>query len=173
MGVDTARRHAFNSRFMVFVPSARPAVPLLAAVLALSGCSSPGDSISKVKILRLDPGQRIIAADPAIDFERRYRLHGAITSEEVADRKGNYYTVQWSVADRLQPVTLRMEYRQAIDPVKIQTIEQTIDAPRRSNTSEFHITGPAFAQGGRVVAWRLLLMRGKQVLATRQSYLWE
>jgi hypothetical protein len=158
---------------MPFPASARPAVALLAVVLGLSACGTTGDAITKVKILRLDPGQRIIAGDPAIDFERRYRLHGAITAEEVNERKGNYYAVQWSVSDRTQPVTLRMEYRQAVNPIRIQTIDQTVDRPARANTAEFQITGDAFKKGGKVVAWRLLLVRGKQVLATRQSYLWE
>ena len=171
--VDTEGRRAFNSSFMAFFASARPASLLLAAVLGLSACSTPGDSISKVKILRLDPAQRVIAGDPAIDFERRYRLHGAITAQEVMERKGNYYTVEWSISDRSQPVLLKMEYRQALDPVKVQVIEQTIDRPGRSNTAEFQITGPAFAKGGKVIAWRILLLRGKQVLATRQSFLWE
>ncbi len=146
---------------------------LAAVALGLSACQTTGDSVGKVKIYRLDPSaQRVLAGDPAIDFERRHRLHGALTAEDVADRTGNYYTIFWSVADRSAPVTLRFEYRQAKTGSRTQVIEQSVDAPRASNVSEFQVTGPAYAAGGKVIAWRVLLVRGKQTLVTRESYLW-
>lgn len=114
-----------------------------------------------------------MAGDPAIDFERRHYLHGALTTEEVAGRTGNYYTVFWSVADRTAPVTLRFEYRQAKSGSEVRVIEKTIDQPRSSNTTEFQVAGPAYAENGKVLAWRVLLTRGQQTLATRESYLWQ
>lgn len=147
---------------------------LLVAALGLSACGTTGDAVSKVKIYRLDPsGQRVMAGDPAIDFERRYRLHGALTTEEVAARTGNYYTVFWSVADRSAPVTVRFEYRQAKTASKVKVIEQTVDQPKASNTTEFQITGPAYLEDGKVLAWRVLLVRGKESLVVRESYLWK
>lgn len=144
------------------------------AALGLSSCATTGDTVSKVKIYRLDPStQRVMAGDPAIDFERRHRLHGALTAEEVTARSGNYYTVFWSVADRSAPVTLRFEYRQAKSGSQVRVIEQTVDQPRHTNTTEFQITGPAYTEGGKVLAWRVLVMRGKETLAARESYLWQ
>jgi hypothetical protein len=158
---------------MAFPAFVRRTGALLAAALGLSACGTTGDAVNKVKILRLDPnGQRVMAGDPAIDFERRYRLHGALTAEEVAERTGNYYTIFWSVADRSAPVTVRFEYLQAKTGSQVRVIERTVDQPKASNITEFQVTGAAFAQDGKVLAWRILLQRGKETLATRESYLW-
>ncbi len=147
---------------------------LLVAALGLGACGTTGDTVKKVKIYRLDPaGPRVMAGDPAIDFERRYRLHGALTTEEVAARSGNYYTVFWSVADRSSPVTVRFEYRQAKSGSKVKVIEQTTDQPKASNLTEFQVTGPAFLEDGKVLAWRVLLVRGRETIAARESYLWQ
>ena len=145
----------------------------LAAVLGLASCAQSGDTVSKVKIFRLDPKARSRGVDPAIAFEYRHRLHGAITAEEFAERAGNYYTAFWSVMDRSQPVTVRFEYKQAATGSKVNVIEQEVAEPKRSNITEFQVTGPAYATGGKIVAWRIVLKRGKEELATRDSYLWK
>ena len=159
---------------MALSASVRLGGVLLVAALGLSACGTTGDAVTKVKIFRLDPSaQRVMAGDPAIDFERRHYLHGALTSEEVTNRMGNYYTFFWSVADSSSPVTLRFEYRQAKSGSEVRVVEKTIDQPRASNITEFQITGPAFTEYGKVLAWRLLVVRGQQTLATRESYLWQ
>lgn len=159
---------------MVFPAIVRRVGAVLLAVLGLSACNSARDTVSKVKIYRLDPtADRIMAGDPAIDFERRHRLHGALTAEEVTARSGSYYTVFWSVADRSAPVTLRFEYLQAKTGPKVKVIETTVDQPKAANTTEFQVIGPAYVQDGKVLAWRVLLMRGKETLAVRESYLWK
>jgi hypothetical protein len=158
---------------MAFSASVRLGGVLLAAVFGLGACGTTGDTVAKVKIFRLDPSvPRVMAGDPAIDFERRHYLHGALTAEEVAERTGNYYTVFWSVADRSAPVTLRFEYRQAKSGSQVRVIEQTVDRPKASNTTEFRVTGPAYAEQGKILAWRVRLTRGTETLATRESYLW-
>jgi hypothetical protein len=144
----------------------------VACAAGLSACAT-GDAISKVKIFRLDATQPLRAADPAISFEQRRHLHGAITAEEVQAREGNYYTIFFSLADPSQPVTVRFEYRQANTGSKVLVIEQPIDDPGRGNTTDIAVIGDAFHQNGRVLAWRVSLVRGKQVLASRHSYLWE
>lgn len=140
----------------------------------LLGACATRDDISKVKIFRLLPdNQQKAASDRAIAFERRHRLHGAVTGDDIKARTGNYYTVFWSVADTSQPVTLRFLYRQATTGPKIHTIEQTVEHPKSSNISEFHILGEAYEKQGKVLAWQLQLRRGNQVLASRNSYLWK
>ncbi|MGI8604952.1 MAG: hypothetical protein ACR2OZ_18430 [Verrucomicrobiales bacterium] len=144
----------------------------LVSAIGLGACAS-GDAISKVKIFRLDSTRRVTAADPAIAFEQRHYLHGAITAEEVRAREGNYYTVFWSVADPRQPVTLRFEYRQAKTGSKVHVIESIFEDPSAQNTTDVQVIGDAFQQGGSVLAWRASLVRDKEILATRRSYLWE
>jgi hypothetical protein len=155
---------------MKFSSIVRPV--LLGCAAALCACAT-GDAISKVKIFRLDASEPLRAADPAISFEQRHYLHGAITAEEVRAREGNYYTIYFSLADPSQPVTLRFEYRQAGTGSKVLVIEKPIEDPGRSNTTDIAVAGDTFQQNGRVLAWRVSLVRGKQVLASRHSYLWE
>ena len=157
---------------MGFASIARLGCSLAALVVGLSACSSSGNAVSKVKIFKLDAGKRARAADPAIAFEYRSRMHGALTGDEVAAREGNYYTAFWSVEDR-SPVTVVLEYRQASSGPKTTAIEYVVEAPKSSNVTEFSILGPTLKDKGRVVAWKLSLRRGKQILAHRQSYLWE
>ena len=77
------------------------------------------------------------------------------------------------MADRATPVTLRFEYRQAKTGSLVKAIEQTVDQPKSRNTTEFQVVGPAYAQDGKVLAWRVLLKRGKETLTVRESYLWQ
>ncbi len=148
----------------------------MAGALLLGACGTPTNAISKVKIYRLpldtnQPG----SSDRAIVFERRHRLHGAVTSDDIKARSGNYYTVFWSLADTKtkEPVTLRFRYRQAVTGPKIHVIDQRIDHPKSSNIAEFQVIGEAYEKQGKVLAWQLELRRGNEVLATRQSYLWK
>jgi hypothetical protein len=137
-----------------------------------SACSS-SNAISKVKIYRLRLDEPLVAVDPSINFERKYRLHGALTLEEMRAREGNYYTIFWDTENTQQPVTLKFEYRQAKTAAKILTKTVTIDQPGSSNKTEFTVLGPEFIEGGKVLSWRVSLIQNKKTVATRQSYLWE
>ncbi len=145
----------------------------LAAMAGLSACATHGDAVSKVKIQHLKPELRPQSGDPAIEFEYKRLLHGALTADEVKNRAGNYYSVYWQVADRSQPVTVRLEYRQTATGPKILSIEVPVDKIGRSNTTEFQITGEAFKVGGSVVSWRASVVRGKDIIASRKSAMWD
>ena len=121
----------------------------------------------------LDPTVLLRTPDPAIVFERESHLRGAYTAAEQINRSGNYYSIIWKVDDRSQPVTVRFEYRQANTALKVMTLEQEVAAVKRSNLTKFNVIGADYTVGGRVSAWRVSLVRGKEVLATQQSYLWE
>jgi hypothetical protein len=140
--------------------------------LFLSACSS-NNAISKVKIYRLRLDEPLVAVDPAINFERKYRLHGALTLEEMRAREGNYYTVFWDLENTRDPVSLTFEYRQAKTAAKTLTKTITLDQPSSSNKTEFNILGAEFAEGGKVLSWRVTLTQNKKIVARRQSYLWE
>lgn len=147
---------------------------LLAAVTA--SCSSvsvgPGGQISKVKYYHLIPGAPVNTIDPAIQFERDHLLYGAVTREETLERFGHYYTIFWKATDRTQPVTVRFEYRQANTGLDVKVQEEEVTDLRRTNLSRFQVVGSEYNTSGRVTAWRVSLMRGKEELASQQSYLW-
>lgn len=149
------------------------------AILAfvLSACSSavngPGGRISKVKYYHLMPGYVPRSTDPAILFERQHHLHGAVTKEQILERFGHYYAVFWKVNDReAGPVTVRFEYQQANSGLTKRTQEQIVDTIHRSNVSKFQVTGPEYQKSGRVTAWRVSILRGKEELVSQQSALW-
>ncbi|MEZ5302824.1 MAG: hypothetical protein R3F11_19630 [Verrucomicrobiales bacterium] len=68
--------------------------PLLALTLAavLANCSTSqkgtGGEIVKASYYKLDAAKRVYAADPAIPFEQKHYLHGAVTREEQTPARG-------------------------------------------------------------------------------------
>jgi len=146
------------------------------AASALVSCSSAkvgnGGTISKVKYYHLVPSKPVLVQDQAIMFERQHYLYGAATKAEVMARAGHYYTIFWKVEDRSQPVTVRFEYRQANNGLVTKIMDQEVVDVRRSNVSKFQVTGDEYTSSGRVTAWRVTLMRGKEELVSKASYLW-
>lgn len=150
------------------------ALALLA--LGLVSCSSAvvgsGGTISKVKYYHMNPGTPVTTIDPAVDFERDYHLHGAITRAEITERFGHYYTIFWKVDDRSQPVKVRFEYRQANSGLDAKVQEFEVAAVGRSNQTRFQVIGDEYKTAGRVTSWKVTLLRGKEELVSQQSYLW-
>ena len=149
--------------------------------LMMASCSSTktkaastGGHIDKVKYYHLeDVNKRIVAAEPSINFEKDYILHGAVTKQEREARQGHYYSVFWKVTDRSQPVKVRLEYRQMKTGAKVMMVEQEIASPKGSNITKFTIIGEPYVTNGAVTSFRISLVRGKEVLAEEKSYLWE
>lgn len=152
-------------------------VYLLVTAGALSSCSSVGEGaggkISKVKTFHLIPTEQVRTSDRSLVFERQYRLRGAVTAADQRERAGQYYDFLWKVTDRTQPVTVKMQYRQANTGLETMVMTQEVTDIRGSNWSSFQVTGPAYNSNGRVTSWKLTLERGGQVIASQQSYLWE
>jgi len=144
---------------------------------ALAACSSavegPGGRIVKVKYYHMMPGEPLRTTDPAMIFEFQRLFHGAVTLKEINERYGHYYTVFWKAADRnAGPVTIRLEYLQALSGLNKRVQEQVVEDIRRSNISKFQVTGDEYYKRGRVIAWRLSILRGKEELVSQQSALW-
>ena len=146
------------------------------SLCTLASCSSaqkgPGGSVSKVKIYRLDPSQRITATDPAIRFERQHYTYGAVSHAELLNRAGQYYNVFWKAADRSQPATVRFEYRQRETGLNVKVKEMEVSDVRRSNVTPFEVIGEEFSKDGPVTSWRVSVVRGKEQLVAYESFLW-
>ena len=157
----------------------RPSLLLVAGLgLLMASCSSKvagnGGAITKVNPYHINTftlSKPI--ADRGLSFERDYHLYGAITSQERADRYGDYYTIFWKVDERDEPVTVRLEYLKRLPSPQTHVIEKEITKVKRRNVTKFAITGKDFFTNGPVMAWRASLVRGKDVLATYNSYLWK
>lgn len=148
-----------------------PQLFALFAVAFLGACSSTPDEALKVRQFHL---RNIEPADEDAQMvrgEQLYRLKGAVTLEERKERLGNYYTVTWR-AMGAQPTRLVMDYQQAATGSKVLRMSRDLPLKKSGGKVEFKVTGDAYNHGGRVLAWRIRLLRGDHVLAEKRSYLW-
>ncbi len=111
--------------------------------------------------------------DAPITFERQYRLFGAVTALDQRQRFGDYFDFFWRVK-RPADLTVRLEYRQEKlhEHVQAQEISyRSVD--RGTHKTEFKVIGDDYADDGRVIAWRCLLIENGRIVAENRSYMWE
>lgn len=128
------------------------------------------------KVSKLDemPSSRstTVAQDASISFERSYRLFGAVTKLDQHQRFGNYFDFFWR-ARRPADLTMRFEYRQEKLHAHVQAQEISYGNIRGNRKTEFKVVGDDYFDGGRVLAWRCLLIENGKVVAENRSFLWE
>jgi len=108
----------------------------------------------------------------AITFERQYRLFGAVTKLDQHQRFGNYFDFFWRVR-RPADVTVRLEYQQSKLHAHLQAQEVSYNDVRGDQKTEFKVIGDDYFDGGRVIAWRCLLINDGRIVAEKRSFLWE
>ena len=154
---------------------------LLCLALVLAGCSTPEEPANRLEKanvlpLALDDSYNTqpteVTISEAANFERARAYWGAMTTEEYAQRNGNYYNFFWN-AKNPSDVTVRFEYRQAGLSNLVLAKERTYPGVRGSRKSSFEVTGDEFLESGRVTAWRVLLIVDNKIVALRQSYMWK
>ena len=107
-------------------------------------------------------------------FERdAYQLHLKEHREEVSTIR---FDVNWRLKERgLQGCTLHLEARFGSEE-GIQTLEQKTlietGKRRKKGWSGLRIPEASFDVQSNLIAWRVRVMRGDEVLATRTSFLW-
>ncbi len=141
--------------------------------MLVAGCAGTEDPLV-VKQYTLRDATVPSMDDPMVRGEVLVRLRGAVSWSERLDRLGQYFTVLWSDAEGAgQPVVVVFEYQQASTgaAVRRKTLEFAPDAV--SGKAEFDVIGEDFRKNGRVLTWRVSLLRGDDEVASRQSYLWE
>jgi hypothetical protein len=132
------------------------------------------------KATTLNPGaystttaqRAIVNQDAPIDFERRYRLFGAITRLDQNQRFGNYFDFFWR-AKRPADLAVRLEYRQEKLHDLVQAQEISYSNVHGNHKTEFKVIGDDYLDDGRVTAWRCVLIENGRIVAERHSYLWE
>ena len=113
-----------------------------------------------------------VVQEASITFERQYRLYGAVTKLDQYQRFGHYMDFFWR-AKRPADVTARLEYRQEKLHAHVQAQEISYANARGSKKTTFKIVGDDYFDGGRVIAWRCVLIAGGQIVAETRSFLWE
>jgi hypothetical protein len=109
--------------------------------------------------------------DLMIDFERRRRLWGAITYEEIKEKTGQYFTFAWR-AKRRANLILRLEYRQTNLKNYVQARELNYPDAKGSYTSEIAILGEDYETDGPITSWRAILIENRKIVGLIQSRTW-
>lgn len=116
--------------------------------------------------------QNLGIAEASMNFERTYRMYGAITGADQHQRFGNYFDFFWR-AKRPANVTVRLEYRQEKLRSFVQAREMTYTNAKGNHKTEFAVIGDDYFNDGRVISWRCLLIENGRIVAENRSYLWE
>ena len=142
---------------------------LAVLVLFFVSCSAP--ETLRVRQFHLRD-TKAANGDLFIRAEMTRRLYGAVSEEERKLRRGNYYHLRWRGLSGEQPVRVVFEYRQARTGATVRKLEKVSPAAKKGE-QEFQFTGKEYENNGRVLAWRATLYEGKNLVAKKQSYLWE
>ena len=152
----------------------RPMRRLLLVALSAVLASCAGDSRKlEVKQFVLRDATSDFNEDPMIRGEKTRRLFGAIGVREQSQRLGQYYTVLWRDEAGGAPVEVVFEYQQGATGSRIKRSVQKFAPDASSGKAEFNVTGDNYTKGGKVLGWKVSLVRGGQVLDSRKSYLWQ
>jgi len=109
--------------------------------------------------------------DASINFERQYRLFGAVTKLDQHERFGDYLDFFWR-AKRPADVTVRLEYQQEKLHAHVQAQEISYRNARGTMQSEFKVIGDDYADNGRIIAWRCVLVVDGRIVAEDRSFMW-
>jgi hypothetical protein len=126
----------------------------------------------KTRKSALSSAQNAGIAEASMNFERTYRMYGAITGADQRQRFGNYFDFFWR-ARRPANVTVRLEYRQEKLRSFVQAREVTYPNAKGNHKTEFTLIGDDYLNDGRVTSWRCLLIENGRIVAENRSYLWE
>ena len=110
--------------------------------------------------------------EASLNFERSYRMYGAVTALDQRQRYGQYFDFFWR-AKRPSDVTVRFEYKQEKLRAFVQAREQAYQNVHGTNRSEFRVVGDEYFDDGQVLAWRCLLIEHGRIVAEKRSFLWD
>lgn len=146
----------------------------LLAVLWLGACAGPPEALV-VKQFQLRDLQHVKEDEPMVRMEKERRFHGAISMTERRARLGQYYTLIWQDAAGAGQgeVELVFQYQQGATASHVKRLVKTFPAADAKGTAEFAVIGNDYLHGGKVLAWKASLFRGKREISSRQSYLWQ
>lgn len=82
------------------------------------------------------------------------------------------FDIQWKSVRRTKDLKLRAEVRGSLSPAPVQ-VETSVNTKRRfSQWSSVQLTGDRYRSLGELVAWRVSLWDGEQIIAEQKSFLW-
>ena len=146
----------------------------LLVILTLGSCAKAPDPLT-VRQYQLRDQVSLDADEPMMRLEKQRRLLGAVSMEERRAKLGQYYTLLWQDEARAGSgeAEIIFEYQQGATASKVKRRVKKFPSSDHSGKAEFSFIGDDYFKGGKVLAWKATLQRGKTVVATRKSYLWQ
>ena len=141
--------------------------------MGLGACAGPDNGLT-VKQFYVRDQKDDQSIDPMVRAEKNRIFYGAVSMEERRSRLGQYYTVLWNDADGAgSPHTVVFEFQQGGSGSQIKKRTVSFSGGESSGKAVFSVIGDDYFKGGKVLAWKISLVRGKEVISTKQSYLWQ
>jgi hypothetical protein len=128
--------------------------------------------IGKVHEFLNDPSLTSAGKSEAIAFEFKYINHGAVTAEQLRQRKGHYFLFNWSNSGPPADVVIRFDYRQKKTQEVVRSLEVPFSQAKGGKKVKFSVTGDAYESYGLVNSWRLSVVRDGKIIAQKTSFIW-
>ena len=137
----------------------------------LASCAGNSDPLIVKAFIMRDQNQTT-EDDAMVQNAKMRRLYGAVSIEERKQRLGQYYTAVWNADPGLEKEII-FQYQQGKSGSLVKRMTRTIGAGTSTGSQEFGVLGDDYFNNGRVLAWKMTLKAGGEVVSTKQSYLWE
>lgn len=144
---------------------------IIVLAFVLASCGGTPDALV-VKSFTLRDQDTAVESDPMVQNAKMRRLYGAVSVEERKQRLGQYYTVLWN-ADAGLDKEIIFQYQQGKSGSRIKRMTRTVPAGTPEGSQEFAVIGDDYFDNGRVLAWKMTLKAGGEVISTKQSYMWK
>ncbi len=147
---------------------------LLIAAAAFGACAGPEKNLT-VKQFYLRDQEDSQDYDPFLRGEKKRIFYGAVSMEERRDRLGQYYTILWADKDGAGAgeVEVLFEFQQGKTGSTVKRRSEKFAADAASGKAGFSVIGDDYFKSGKVLAWKVTLLRGGKSIASEQSYLWK
>ncbi|MGJ8677265.1 MAG: hypothetical protein ACSHX0_07090 [Akkermansiaceae bacterium] len=139
-------------------------------------CSVKNDELLRVRQFKLKESEVDKDNSQMVRGEQLYILKGAVTQAERKEKLGEYYTIRWQLPKESDTSggekKVIMDYQQSATAAEKLQLSRDLPRGETKGRVEFHITGEAYRTKGRILAWRVRLMDGVNVIDEKRSYLW-
>lgn len=145
---------------------------LLLAAIGLSACSGTNDLLT-VKQFYVRDQEDDKDVEPMVRGEKNRIFHGAVSMEERRKLLGQYYTILWSDPEGAATShEVVFEFQQGGSGSTIKKRSQKFSG-QSSGKASFSVIGDDYFKGGKVLAWKISLLRDGREIGSRKSYLWQ
>ena len=147
---------------------------LLVLLCLFGACSAPPAPLV-VKQFTMKDFKMNTEIEAMVLSEKQRHLFGAVSTAEFKARIGSYYTIIWNDPQGrgTGEVEILFEYQQGATASQVKRMVRHFKSDESSGKTEFAIIGKDYYKNGRVLAWKTTLTRGKRIIASRQSHLWQ